>query len=118
VFLVWTAIGLAWYFVIKLTKPEVVRSAATWGDAADPAAEAEEAAHRVLPPAGVRRVVPPGRYAAGQRAIRRRFLPSRAGQPPAGELAEHATVRAESFECGQRAPGPRGDGTRGPLRAA
>ena len=49
VFLAWTAAGLAWYFVIKFTKPAVVRSAATWGDAADPAAEAEEAAHRVLP---------------------------------------------------------------------
>jgi amino acid transporter len=46
VFLVWTAIGLAWYLFLKFTKPEVVRSAATWGDAADPAAAAEEAAHR------------------------------------------------------------------------
>jgi amino acid transporter len=46
VFLVWTAIGLAWYFVVKFTKPDVMRSAATWGDAVDPAAEAEEAAHR------------------------------------------------------------------------
>ncbi len=46
VFLVWTAIGLAWYFFIRTTKPEVVRSAGTWGDASDPAAEAEEAAHR------------------------------------------------------------------------
>jgi len=47
VFLVWTAIGLAWYFVVKFTKPDVIRSAATWGDAVDPAAEAEEAAHRL-----------------------------------------------------------------------
>jgi amino acid transporter len=46
VFIAWTAIGLIWYFILKLTKPEVVRSAATWGDAADPAAAAEEAAHR------------------------------------------------------------------------
>jgi hypothetical protein len=46
VFLAWTSIGLIWYFVIKVTRPEVIRSAATWGDAADPAAEAEEAAHR------------------------------------------------------------------------
>lgn len=46
VFLAWTAVGLAWYLVIKVTRPEVVRSAATWGDAADPAAAAEEAAHR------------------------------------------------------------------------
>src|SRR6185312_9209132 len=46
VFIVWTAVGLAWYFVIKVTKPEVVRSAGTWGDASDPAAAAEEAAHR------------------------------------------------------------------------
>src|ERR1700761_8670546 len=44
VFIVWTAIGLAWYFIIKFTKPEVVRAAGTWGDAADPAAAAEEAA--------------------------------------------------------------------------
>jgi amino acid transporter len=46
VFLVWTAIGLIWYFITKFTKPEVVRAAATWGDAVDPAAAAEEAAHR------------------------------------------------------------------------
>jgi amino acid transporter len=48
VFLVWTAIGLIWYFVIKLTRPHVIRAAATWGDAVDPAAAAEEqeAAHR------------------------------------------------------------------------
>jgi amino acid transporter len=46
VFIVWTAIGLIWYFVIKMTKPQVIRSAATWGDAVDPAAAAEEAAHR------------------------------------------------------------------------
>jgi len=46
VFIAWTAIGLAWYFIIKLTRPEVVRSAATWGDAVDPAAAAEEASHR------------------------------------------------------------------------
>jgi hypothetical protein len=44
VFIVWTAVGLAWYFVIKFTRPEVVRAAGTWGDAADPAAAAEEAA--------------------------------------------------------------------------
>jgi amino acid transporter len=42
VFLVWTAIGLIWYFVIRVTKPHVVRAAATWGDASDPAAAAEE----------------------------------------------------------------------------
>ena len=47
VFLVWTAVGLTWYFVIKSTKPDVVRAAGTWGDASDPAAAAEEAAHRV-----------------------------------------------------------------------
>jgi amino acid transporter len=47
VFLVWTALGLIWYFVIKLTRPAVIRSAATWGDPSDPAAAAEEAAHRV-----------------------------------------------------------------------
>jgi amino acid transporter len=46
VFIVWTAVGLAWYFVIKFTRPEVVRAAGTWGDTADPAAAAEEAAHR------------------------------------------------------------------------
>ena len=44
VFLAWTAVGLAWYLVVKFTRPEVVASAATWGDAADPAAAAEEAA--------------------------------------------------------------------------
>ncbi len=43
VFLAWTAIGLAWYFIVRATRPEVVRAAATWGDAADPAAAAEEA---------------------------------------------------------------------------
>jgi hypothetical protein len=42
VFLVWTAIGLIWYFLIKFRKPEVVRAAGTWGDASDPAAAAEE----------------------------------------------------------------------------
>jgi len=47
VFIVWTALGLIWYFILKFTKPEVVAAAATWGDAADPAAAAEEAAHRV-----------------------------------------------------------------------
>jgi len=46
VFLVWTAIGLIGYFVVKFTRPDAMRSAATWGDAVDPAAEAEEAAHR------------------------------------------------------------------------
>jgi amino acid transporter len=46
VFIVWTALGLVWYFFLKFTKPEVVSAAATWGDAADPAAAAEEAAHR------------------------------------------------------------------------
>jgi amino acid transporter len=44
VFLAWTAVGLAWYLVVKFTRPQVVASAATWGDAADPAAAAEEAA--------------------------------------------------------------------------
>jgi amino acid transporter len=47
VFLVWTAAGLIWYFVIKLSRPDVVRGAGTWGDASDPnAAAEEEAAHR------------------------------------------------------------------------
>jgi amino acid transporter len=44
VFIVWTAVGLAWYFVIRFTKPGVVRAAGTWGDASDPNAAAEEAA--------------------------------------------------------------------------
>jgi amino acid transporter len=44
VFLVWTAVGLAWYLFLKFTKPEIVRSAGTWGDASDPNAAAEEAA--------------------------------------------------------------------------
>ena len=43
VFIVWTAMGLAWYFTVKFTRPEVVRAAGTWGDASDPAAAAEEA---------------------------------------------------------------------------
>jgi amino acid transporter len=42
VFLAWTAIGLIWYFVIRTTRPHVIRAAATWGDASDPAAAAEE----------------------------------------------------------------------------
>ncbi len=42
----WTAIGLIWYLVIKFTRPQVISSAATWGDASDPAAAAEETAHR------------------------------------------------------------------------
>jgi len=46
VFLGWTALGLIWYLIIKFTRPEVVRAAGTWGDASDPAAAAEEAAHR------------------------------------------------------------------------
>ena len=46
VFIVWTAVGLIWYFTLKFRKPEVIRAAGTWGDAADPAAAAEEAAHR------------------------------------------------------------------------
>jgi amino acid transporter len=44
VFIVWAAVGLAWYLVIKFTRPEVVRAAGTWGDASDPNAAAEEAA--------------------------------------------------------------------------
>ena len=47
IFLAWTALGLAWYVIIKIRKPQVVRAAGTWGDASDPAAAAEEAAHRV-----------------------------------------------------------------------
>ena len=50
VFLVWTAVGLAWYLFLKFTKPEIVRSAGTWGDASDPNAAAEEAAHRLTEP--------------------------------------------------------------------
>jgi amino acid transporter len=46
VFIAWTAIGLLWYFFVKFRKPAVIASAATWGDAVDPAAAAEEAAHR------------------------------------------------------------------------
>jgi hypothetical protein len=30
VFLAWTAIGVAWYLVIKGTRPEVPRTAAMW----------------------------------------------------------------------------------------
>ncbi len=43
VFLAWTAIGLAWYLFVRMTRPEVVRAAGTWGDAYDPNAAAEEA---------------------------------------------------------------------------
>jgi amino acid transporter len=40
VFLGWTAIGLAWYYLVKLRKPEVIAAAGTWGDvAAVPAKE-------------------------------------------------------------------------------
>ncbi len=46
VFLGWTALGLIWYLVVKFTRPGVISSAATWGDASDPAAAAEETAHR------------------------------------------------------------------------
>jgi amino acid transporter len=45
VFLAWTAIGLIWYFIIKVRRPEVIHAAGTWGDATDPAAAAEERAH-------------------------------------------------------------------------
>jgi hypothetical protein len=44
VFLAWTAIGLIWYFIIKMRRPEVIRAAGTWGDTFDPAAAAEEMA--------------------------------------------------------------------------
>jgi hypothetical protein len=44
VFIVWTAVGVAWYLFIKFTRPEVVRAAGTWGDTSDPNAAAEEAA--------------------------------------------------------------------------
>ncbi|HEY0933876.1 MAG TPA: APC family permease [Trebonia sp.] len=44
VFIVWAAVGLAWYLFIRMTRPEVVRAAGTWGDASDPNAAAEEAA--------------------------------------------------------------------------
>src|SRR5450756_1259186 len=43
IFLVWTALGLIAYFYVKVRKPEVIHAAATWGDASDPAAAAEEA---------------------------------------------------------------------------
>jgi amino acid transporter len=32
VFIVWTAVGLAWYLVVRFTKPQVVADAAAWGD--------------------------------------------------------------------------------------
>jgi hypothetical protein len=47
IFLAWTALGLVWYIIIKIRKPHVISAAGTWGDASDPAAAAEEAAHRV-----------------------------------------------------------------------
>ena len=47
VFLGWTALGLAWYAVVKIRTPEVIHAAGTWGDATDPNAAAEEAAARL-----------------------------------------------------------------------
>jgi amino acid transporter len=44
VFLAWIALGMIAYFYVRIRKPEVIRAAATWGDAADPNAAAEEAA--------------------------------------------------------------------------
>ena len=44
VFLAWTALGLIAYLYVRIRKPEVIRAAGTWGDAADPNAAAEEAA--------------------------------------------------------------------------
>jgi amino acid transporter len=35
VFIAWTAIGLIWYLILKFTRPDVVRSAAAWGEAAE-----------------------------------------------------------------------------------
>jgi hypothetical protein len=40
VFLGWTAIGLIWYWVVKLRKPEVVANAGTWGEHAETTREA------------------------------------------------------------------------------
>jgi hypothetical protein len=47
IFLVWTALGLVWYFIVRMRKPEVIHAAGTWGDATDPNAAAEEAAARL-----------------------------------------------------------------------
>jgi amino acid transporter len=44
VFLAWTALGLLWYFFLRIRKPHVIAAAGTWGDASDPAAAAEEEA--------------------------------------------------------------------------
>jgi amino acid transporter len=38
-FLIWTAIGLTWYWAIKLRRPEVVASAGSWGEQAAPVTE-------------------------------------------------------------------------------
>jgi amino acid transporter len=43
VFLGWSALGLIWYFIVKVRKPEVIHAAGTWGDAEDPSAAAEQA---------------------------------------------------------------------------
>jgi hypothetical protein len=32
VFIGWTAIGLGWYFFVRLRKPQVVANAAAWGE--------------------------------------------------------------------------------------
>jgi len=40
VFLGWTALGLAWYFITRFRRPEVIARAGSWGEAADPAGAA------------------------------------------------------------------------------
>ena len=39
-FLGWTAIGLIWYWVVKLRNPQVVANASAWGEHAETAREA------------------------------------------------------------------------------
>jgi hypothetical protein len=32
IFIVWTAVGLAWYLIVRFSRPQVVASAAAWGE--------------------------------------------------------------------------------------
>jgi amino acid transporter len=47
IFITWTALGLIAYLYVKITKPEVIHAAGTWGDTYDPNAAAEEATARL-----------------------------------------------------------------------
>jgi amino acid transporter len=40
IFLAWTAVGLAWYFIVRRTRPEVIAAAGRWGEIDEPATPA------------------------------------------------------------------------------